>query len=59
MSMDLIPLSTVIYFGEINHNAKIDCTGKQITFEKAEGKEAKLEGEKVVSPPCFISVAKA
>ena len=41
------------------HKAKIDCTQRQIIFEEAEGKEDKMEGEKVVSPPCFISVAKA
>ena len=39
--------------------AKIDCVTKTITFEEPEGGETKLAGEKVVVPPCFISVSKA
>ena len=49
MYMDLIPLS-MSHFDVIigmdwlyKHNAKIDCTQKQITFKEAEGKEARLE----------------
>ena len=63
--LDLIPLA-MTHFDVIigmdwlsKFGAKIDCTTKTITFEEPKGGETKLEGDKVVVPPCFISVSKA
>ena len=65
MGIDLIPLA-MAHFDVIigmdwltKFKAKIDCVSKVITFEEPKGGEMKLEGEKVIVPPCFISVAKA
>ena len=62
--IDLIPLH-MAHFDVIigmdwlsKTNAKIDCGKKTITFVESKGGESHLEGEKIISPPCFVSVAK-
>ena len=65
MEIDLIPLAISHFDVIIGMNwlskfkEKIDCISKSITFEEPKGGETKLEGEKVIVPPCFISVSKA
>ena len=65
MGIDLIPLFMAHCYVIIGMDwlskfkAKIDCVSKSITFEEPKGGEMKLEGEKVIVPPCFISVSKA
>ena len=64
-NINLIPLR-MAYFDVIigmdwlsKAKAKINCAEKTVTFFEARGEEFRLKGEKVVSPPCFVSVAKA